>query len=72
MTMKRGHRDEPRAWRAARPLAGVVEKVAEHLVEILAIDAYAQILGDSHVDRDAALGVQTQKSPRQALRRGQH
>ena len=49
----------------ARPLARVVEQVAEHLVEILALAADGVRRPDPHVDRDAALGVQAQQRARQ-------
>jgi len=53
--------------RCARPFAGVVHEVAEHLVEVLSLNANGHALGHLHVDRDIALGVHTQQRPREAV-----
>ena len=46
-----------------RPLAGVVEQVAEHLVEILALDRERDAPAiDVHVDGNAAIGVQPRRA----------
>ena len=47
----------------ARPFAGIVHEVAQHLVEILSLSANGHVLGHLHVDGDAALGVQADATP---------
>ena len=49
----------------ARPLARVVEQVAEHLVEIFALAADVMIRRHVHVDVKPALGVQAQQRARE-------
>ena len=53
--MRRGRVD---ADARARPLARVVEQVAEHLVEILALAADGVVRRDVDVDREPALGME--------------
>ena len=53
----------------ASPLAGVVEQVADHLVEIFALNAHRQIVRYAYVDGDSTLGIETMQRPRQSVRR---
>ena len=57
--------DHPRP----RPLARVVEEVAEHLVEILALAAEGVIRRYLHVDREAPAGVEALERAGQTLAR---
>ena len=49
----------------ACPFAGVVEKITDHLLQILALAAEHQIVGASALDRQVAVGVNALQGPPQ-------
>ena len=57
------------ATRDSAPLAGVVEEIAEHLVEVLALAADRMFGRDADVDGEPAVGVEPPHRPRQSVRR---
>ncbi len=58
-----------RAHAGRRPLAGIVEQVAEHFVEIVPMRTNGNIPLDRAVNRQALVRVQTLHCPHQTFRR---